>query len=124
VIAKFTASLESPCIWDTYSFEGVTPGIRRVTSDDMPRGTVSQGGGDKGTSPTIGPIERGQYEHWALVASVLEHRDNVGPPWLEVAFLLLILSFIHCFSIVIPVQLGSIQRHVPARCVCCDSASM
>ncbi len=79
---------------------------------------------ETGTSPTIGPIERGQYEHWALVASVLEHRDNVGAPWLEVAFLILILSFIHCFSIVIPVQIGSIQRHVPARCVCCDSASM
>jgi hypothetical protein len=76
-------------------------------------------------SPTIGLVERGQYEHWALVASVLEHRDNVGAPWLEVAFLLLIvLCFIHCFSIVIPVQLGLIQRHVPARCVCCDSASM
>jgi len=28
-------------------------------------------------SPTIGPIERGQYEQWALVASVLEHKDNV-----------------------------------------------
>jgi hypothetical protein len=30
-------------------------------------------------SPTTGPIERGQYEHWALVASVLEHKDNVIP---------------------------------------------
>jgi hypothetical protein len=29
-------------------------------------------------SPTIGITERGQYEHWALVASVLEHKDNVG----------------------------------------------
>jgi hypothetical protein len=25
VIVKFTASLESPYFWDTYSFEGVTP---------------------------------------------------------------------------------------------------
>jgi hypothetical protein len=30
-------------------------------------------------SPTIGLIERGQYEHWALVALVLEHKDNVIP---------------------------------------------
>ena len=37
VIVKFTASLESPYFWDTYSFEGVTPGIRRMTPDDMPR---------------------------------------------------------------------------------------
>ena len=29
------------------------------------------------TSPTIVLIERGQYEHWALVASVLEHKDTV-----------------------------------------------
>ncbi len=30
-------------------------------------------------SPTTGHIERGQYEHWTLVASVLEHKDNVIP---------------------------------------------
>jgi hypothetical protein len=29
------------------------------------------------TSPTIGLIERRQYEYWALIASVLEHKDNV-----------------------------------------------
>ena len=51
VIVKFTASLESPYFWDTYSFEGVAPGIRRVTPDDVPRETVSQGGD----------------EHWALL---------------------------------------------------------
>jgi hypothetical protein len=28
-------------------------------------------------SPTLGPTERGQYEHWALIASGLEHKDNV-----------------------------------------------
>jgi hypothetical protein len=28
-------------------------------------------------SPMLGPTERGQYEHWALIASVLEHKDNV-----------------------------------------------
>ena len=28
-------------------------------------------------SPTLGPTERGQHEHWALIASVLEHKDNV-----------------------------------------------
>jgi hypothetical protein len=33
---QLTASLESACNCDTYSFEGVTPGIRRVTPDEMP----------------------------------------------------------------------------------------
>ena len=56
VIAKFTASLESPCIWDTHSFEGVAPGIRRVTPDDVPRGTVSQGGDDRGRLPQLAPL--------------------------------------------------------------------
>jgi len=31
VTVKFTASLESPYFWVTYSFEGVTLGIRRMT---------------------------------------------------------------------------------------------
>ena len=55
VIAKFTASLESPCIWDT-SFEGVAPGTFRVTPDDMPRGTVSRGGDDRGRLPQLAPL--------------------------------------------------------------------
>ena len=33
-------------MFGTLSFEGVSPGIRRVTPDDMPRGTVSRGGDD------------------------------------------------------------------------------
>jgi hypothetical protein len=36
-IVKFTVSLESPYIWDTSNFEGVTPGIHRMTPDDTPR---------------------------------------------------------------------------------------
>ena len=44
VIVKFTASLESPYFWVTYSFEGATPGILLVTPYDLPRGgTVSRG---------------------------------------------------------------------------------
>jgi hypothetical protein len=55
--AKFTASLESACIWDTYSFEGgVAPGTHWVTPDDMPRGTVSQGGDDRGRLPQLAPL--------------------------------------------------------------------
>ena len=30
----------------------------------------------KGTSSTT-PMSRGHNEHWALIASVLEHKDNV-----------------------------------------------
>ena len=56
VIAKFTASLESPFIWDTYSFEGVAPGTRWVTPDDMPRGTVSRGRDDRGRLPQLAPL--------------------------------------------------------------------
>ena len=37
VIAKFTASLESPCIWNYYSFDGVTPRILWVTPYDLER---------------------------------------------------------------------------------------
>jgi hypothetical protein len=76
VIAKFTASLESPCIWDTYIFEGVAPGIRRVTPDDMPRGTVSRGGEDRGCLPQLASL-RGDNMNTGHVASVLEHKDNV-----------------------------------------------
>ena len=44
MIAKVTARLESTCIWNNYSFEGVTPGILQVTPYDLPRGgTVSRG---------------------------------------------------------------------------------
>jgi len=50
---QITASLESACNWSTYSFEGVTPGIHRVMPDEMPRGTVSQGGQDKGHLPQL-----------------------------------------------------------------------
>ena len=53
------------------------------------------------TSPTIVLIERGQYEHWALVASVLEHRDNVDTTLLKfVSIIDPVLTC--CFSIVIP----------------------
>jgi hypothetical protein len=42
--------------WDTYSFEGVTPGIRWMTPDDMPRGTLSRGGEDRGCLPQLAPL--------------------------------------------------------------------
>jgi hypothetical protein len=56
VIAKITVSLESPCIWDTYIFDGVATGIRRVTPDDMPRGTVSWGEEDRGRLPHLASL--------------------------------------------------------------------
>jgi hypothetical protein len=61
--------------------------------------------------PTLGPIARGQHKHWALVASVLEHKSDVGATLVKVVFLLLILCFTHCFSIIIPF---AILKHVPA----------
>ena len=79
-------------------------------------------------SPRLGPIVRGQHKHLASVASVLKHKSNVGTTLVtlvEDAFLLLILCFTHCFSIIISVQIGLIHEHVPAaRCECCDSAFM
>jgi hypothetical protein len=42
--------------WDTYSFEGVTPGIRCMTPDDMLRGTLSRGGEDRGCLPQLAPL--------------------------------------------------------------------
>jgi hypothetical protein len=56
-------------------------------------------------SPTLGPIERGQYEHWALVASVLEHRDNVDTTLLKVGLVSLIL-----FSPIVLVLLSFLVR--------------
>jgi hypothetical protein len=53
---QITVSLESACNWNTYSFEGVTPKICRVTPNKMPRGTVSQGGQDKGRLPQLAPL--------------------------------------------------------------------
>jgi len=84
VIAKFTVSLESPCIWDTYSFEGVAPGTRWVTRDDMPRGTVSQGGDGRGRLPQLASL-RGN--NMALVASVLKHKSNVGTTLVKIVSL-------------------------------------
>ena len=43
-------------MFGTLSFEGVSPGIRRVTPDDMPRGTVSRGGDDRGRLPQLAPL--------------------------------------------------------------------
>jgi hypothetical protein len=103
VIVKFTVSLESLYFWDTYSFEGATPGILLVTPYDLQRG----GGGcllvwcRQRMPPTLCLIERGHYEHWALVASVLEHRDNVDTTLLKfVSIIDPVLTC--CFSIVIP----------------------
>ena len=56
-------------------------------------------------SPTLGLIERGQYEHWALVASVLEHRDNVDTTLLKVGLVSLIL-----FSPIVLVLLSFLVR--------------
>ena len=53
---QITASLESVCNWNTYSFEVVTPGICRVTRDKMPRGTVSRVGQDKERLPQLAPL--------------------------------------------------------------------
>jgi hypothetical protein len=53
---QITASLESACNRNTYSFEGVTPRICWVTPDEMPRGTVSRGGQDKGHLPQLVPL--------------------------------------------------------------------
>ena len=47
--------------------------IGRCCLDSIPM-TIHHDG--KGTSSTT-PMSRGQYEHWALIASVLEHKDNV-----------------------------------------------
>ena len=49
--------------------------IGRCCLDSIPMAIHHDG---KGTSSTT-PMSRGQYEHWALVASVLEHKDNVIP---------------------------------------------
>ena len=105
-MVKFTVSLESLYFWDTYSFEGATPGILLVTPYDLPRG-----GGclsvwcRQRMPPTLCPIERGQYEHWALVASVLEHRDNVDTTLLKVGLVSLIL-----FSPIVLVLLSFLVR--------------
>jgi hypothetical protein len=86
-------------------------------------GTIPQGGAGMKMSPMLGPIVRGQHKQLVLVATVLKHKSNVGTTLVKVVFLLFILCSTHCFSIVIPVQIGSIQKHVPvARCDCCDSA--
>jgi len=62
VIVKFTASLEIPYFRDTYSFEGVTPGIFPMTPDDVPRGTLPRGGEDRGRLPQLDSF-RGDNEH-------------------------------------------------------------
>jgi hypothetical protein len=62
-----------------------------MTPNDVPRRESLSGWRRQKTSPTIGPIERGQYEHWELVASVLEHKDNVDATLLKVVLLSLIL---------------------------------
>jgi hypothetical protein len=66
VIVKFTASLESACNLNTCSFEDITPGIRRVTPNSMPRGTVSRGGEDNGRLPQLAPLRGDNMNtgHW------------------------------------------------------------
>ena len=81
VIAKFTASLESPCIWDTYSFKGVAPGTRWVTPDDMPRGTVSQGGDDRGRLPQLASLRGNNIGIGCLS---VEDKSNVGTTLVKV----------------------------------------
>jgi hypothetical protein len=108
MIAKFTVSLESPCIWNTYSF-----GICRVMPNDMPRRDSLLGWRRQKTSPTIGPIERGQCEHWALVASVLEHKDNVGITLVKVVLVSLIL----CPPVIL-VLLFLLVRFNTKTCLC------
>jgi hypothetical protein len=56
VIAKVTARLESPCIWNNYSFEGVTPGILQVTPYDLPRRYCLSEWCRQRMSPTLGHI--------------------------------------------------------------------
>ena len=52
-------------------------------------------------SHTIGPIERGQDDYWALITSALVHTDNIGTILVKVVLVSLIL-----FSPVVLVSLG------------------
>jgi hypothetical protein len=73
--------------------------IGRCCLDSIPM-TIHHDG--KGTSSTT-PMLRGQYEHWALIASVLEHKDNVDILCSKLSIIDPVFTCVHlCFSIVIP----------------------
>ena len=56
VIAKLQRAWRARVIGTLTALRFVTPGICRVTPDEMPRGTVSWGGQDKGRLPQLAPL--------------------------------------------------------------------
>ena len=111
--------LEHLQLWECYSQN--SPGNAKWYAE---RRDCLSGWRRERTSPTNGPIERGQYEHWAPIASVLEHKDNVGTTLLKFVLVSLILCLpVVLVSLFLLVRFNT-KTHPCKMCVRCDSASM